>query len=52
MRPSNRGSRRKFFVPTSVFLAANQLGLAEIAESEAGKLALNGGRKAAGPAHA
>src|ERR1035441_3249259 len=45
MRPNNQVSRREFIASTSVLLAASQLGVAEVAESDADKLALNGGAK-------
>jgi hypothetical protein len=52
MRPSNQASRLEFIASTSVLRAASHFGVAEVADNEAGKLALDGGRKAAGPAHA
>src|ERR1017187_4049295 len=45
MRPNNQVSRREFIASTSVLLAASQLGVVEVAESDADKLALNGGAK-------
>jgi hypothetical protein len=52
MRLSNQASRLEFIASTSVLRAASHFGMAEVTENEAGKLALDGGRKAAGPAHA
>jgi perosamine synthetase len=46
MQPSNQVSRREFIASTSVLLAASQLGMAEVTENEADKLAINGGKKA------
>lgn len=46
MRPGNHVSRREFIASTSVLLAASQLGVAQTTDSEADKLALNGGKKA------
>jgi perosamine synthetase len=46
MRPNNHVSRREFIASTSVLLAASQLGVAQTAENETDKLALNGGTKA------
>ena len=45
MRPNNQVSRREFIASTSVLLAASQLGVAEVADNDADKLALNGGAK-------
>jgi perosamine synthetase len=46
MQPSDQVSRREFIASTSVLLAASQLGMAEVTENEADKLAINGGNKA------
>ena len=46
MQPNNQVSRREFIASTSVLLAASQLGVAEVTENEADKLAINGGKKA------
>jgi hypothetical protein len=46
MRTANDVSRREFIASTSVLLAASQLGVAEVTENEADKLALKGGTKA------
>jgi dTDP-4-amino-4,6-dideoxygalactose transaminase len=46
MRPGNQVTRREFIASTSVLLAASQLGVAEVIESDADKLALSGGKKA------
>jgi hypothetical protein len=52
MRPSNQASCLEFIASTSVLRAASRFGVVAVTENEAGKLAFNGGRKAAGPAHA
>ena len=46
MQPKNQVSRREFIASTSVLLAASQLGVAEVTDNDADKLALNGGQKA------
>lgn len=46
MRANDQVSRREFIASTSVLLAASQLGVAQTTDSEADKLALNGGTKA------
>jgi perosamine synthetase len=46
MRPNKQVSRREFIASTSVLLAASQVGVAEVTENEADKLAANGGKKA------
>jgi dTDP-4-amino-4,6-dideoxygalactose transaminase len=48
MRPTHEVSRREFIASTSMLLAASQLGVAEVTENEADKLALDGGKKAVG----
>ena len=52
MRLSNQASRLEFIASTPFLRAASHFGVAEVAANEAGKLALNGGWKAAGPARA
>jgi hypothetical protein len=52
MRLSNQASRFEFIASTSVLRAASYFGVAEVTENGAGKLALDGGRKAASPAYA
>ena len=46
MQPENHISRRAFIASTSALLAASQFGMAEVAESDADKLAVKGGKKA------
>jgi len=48
MRPKDQCSRRDFIASAAVLLAANRLGVAEAAEDEADKLAVNGGQNAVG----
>jgi dTDP-4-amino-4,6-dideoxygalactose transaminase len=45
MRPTKDLSRREFIASTSVLLAASQLGVAEVTDNDANKLALEGGKK-------
>jgi dTDP-4-amino-4,6-dideoxygalactose transaminase len=46
MRSKNQVSRREFIASTSVLLAASQFGVAETTDTDADKLALDGGSKA------
>ncbi len=50
MQPNSQVSRREFIASTSVLLAASQLGVAETTDTDASKLALDGGQKAVGRA--
>jgi hypothetical protein len=52
MRPSNPASRLEFIASASILLGARQVGAEEETENKGGRLALDGGRKAVGPAYA